>query len=132
MLVLYELFDVSLKGFAVLGFVPILFVVGTELVLISGGRVTFYLLRPLEEELRLDLAEELADRLLEYRVYSFVSGGLTSCCPPRWGPRPLPRWTGPCADLTAPFWRISHPSWTACFPGRRQNSPSLEPRLLLL
>ena len=72
---LHETFEVSLKGLAVLGSMPILLVVSTELALIPGGRVTFHRLRPLEEGLRLDLAEELVDRLLEDRVHSFVGGG---------------------------------------------------------
>ena len=40
--VLHEIFEVSLNGLADLGSVPILHMVGTELVLISRGRVTFH------------------------------------------------------------------------------------------
>ena len=75
--VLHEIFEVSLKGLVVLGSVPIMFVVGTKLVLIPRGRVTFHWLRPLEEGLRLNLAEELVDWLLEDYVHSFVDCGFT-------------------------------------------------------
>ena len=73
--ILHEFFEVSLKGLPVLGSVPILLVVSTKLVLILGGRVAFHRLWPLEEGLRLDLAEDLVDRLLKDRVHSFVDCG---------------------------------------------------------
>ena len=49
--VLDELSEVGLEGRTVLNFAPILLVVGTELALISGGRVTLHQLRPFEEGL---------------------------------------------------------------------------------
>ena len=49
--ILDESLNVSLEGLAVLSSAPILFVVGTELVLISGGWVTFHWLQAFEEGL---------------------------------------------------------------------------------
>ena len=70
--------EVGLEGFAVLGSVPILLVVRTKFALVPGGPTTSHWLRPLEEGLCFDLAEELVDRLLEDRVHSFVGGSFAS------------------------------------------------------
>ena len=53
-----------LEGLALLGSVPVLLVVSTELALVPGGGVTFHRLRPLEEGLRLYFTEEIIDWLL--------------------------------------------------------------------
>ena len=72
--VLDELLKVGFEGLAVFSSVPILLVVGTELALVMGGRVTLHRLQPFEEGLRLNLAKELVDRLPKDRVHSLVGG----------------------------------------------------------
>ena len=131
--VLDELFEVSFEGLAVFGSMPILLVVGTELVLILGGRVTLHRLRPLEEGLWLDLAEELVDRLSEDRVYSLVGGSFWLRFPPpsRWELRPLPRLTRPYFGPPPPSETIFCLFWRAFLLGRGQSSLGLEPHLLL-
>ena len=79
--VFHKSLEVGLECLAVLGSMPILFVVSTELAHIPGERVTSHRLRPFKEGLRLDLAEELVDRLLEDRVHSFVDCGFTPGLP---------------------------------------------------
>ena len=79
--VLHKTLEVGFEGLAVLGFVPVLLMVCTELALILGGRVSSHWLRPLEEGLCFDLAEELVARLLEDHVHGFVGGSFASKLP---------------------------------------------------
>ena len=58
----------GLEALALIGSVPVLFMVSTELALVLGGGFAFHRLRPLEKGLRLYFVEELTDWLLEDRV----------------------------------------------------------------
>ena len=64
----------GLEALALIGFVPVLFMVSTEFALVPGGGFAFHRLRPLEEGLRLYFAEELIDWLLEDCVYRLEGG----------------------------------------------------------
>lgn len=70
--VLDEPFQMGFQAHAVFSFVPVLFVIGVVLSLVSGGRVASHRLRPFEEWFRLDLIQELIDWLLKDRTHSSV------------------------------------------------------------
>ena len=72
----HKALEVGLEALALIGSVPILLVIRTELALVPGGGVTFHWLRPLEEGLRLYFVEELIDWLLEDSIYCLEGGRL--------------------------------------------------------
>ena len=76
--ILYEVLQVGLEALALIGSVPILFMVSAELALVPGGGFAFHWLLPLEEGLRLYFADELIDWLLEDRVNGSVDWGFAS------------------------------------------------------
>ena len=132
--VLDELFEAGFEGLAVFSSMPILLMVGTELILISDGRVILHQLWPFEEGLRLDLVKELVDRLPEDRVHNLIGGSywLVILATPEVG-------TGATTELyedllrsTSSLRTISCLSWRVYPLSRGQSSPELVPRLLLV
>lgn len=73
--VLGESLQMKLEGLAIFRSVPILFMIGTDFIRISGGGISAHRLGPLKEWLILDLVKELRNRFCKDRIDSPVRRG---------------------------------------------------------